>query len=98
MCASISFHKIPINLERFSLLVYLRVPCGNRRLSERIENENELLLAIQSTIDREEMITEGRRVIKIAVIIPFPIYRPNKIMRIDAVSVEYRRTRVFTFY
>lgn len=44
------------------------------------------------------MITEGRRVIKIAVIIPFPIYRPNKIMRIDAVSVEYRRTRVFTFY
>lgn len=43
------------------------------------------------------MITEGRRVIKIAVIIPFPIYRPNKIMRIDAVSVEYRRTAYLHF-
>ena len=53
-----NFNKLRTIEVRFSLLVFIRVACENRHPSERIENENRLLLAIQSTIDREEMITE----------------------------------------
>lgn len=50
---------------------------------------------ISNTINNRSRGNDNRRggwgrVIKMAVIIPFPIYRPNKIMRIDAVSEDIR--------